>query len=365
MNNESKECKSIRVEGGIGENYATIKFKSGRYVVDQYDGTRLLKLEEEEIVREIPHKDQKEIVCFEVEQNGKVGLLQIQKIWNQQINREDYNLISDGTKWHRGIITSKEARMIPIEYLKIDFPFGIFFPRVERILDKKQLKMVYNTKKGLPLTNTLAEEIKYYARRSQFICYIDGKAKVVSELNELIIETEYNIEAVRTADVYAGIFPSGYKYATKVWKYNANGKVGILYIENEEVKSYVLIEIPFEQSHQVLCINEYYMLLDGRKNSKRVPIQGETAKLYYKGKYVDTIECFKPKGITKYFLNTYQKYFVGKTAIQLKSYEMSYTVFMVECKDKSSNVKEITIQHGAVQEHYYLDITTGDAIKIR
>lgn len=364
MNNESKGSKSVKVEGGIGEKYAIIRFKNGRYVVEQEDGTRLLKLEEEEKIREIAHKGQEGIVCFEVEREGKIGMLQIQKVFNKEKHIKFYNLGLEANKWHNGTITSEQAMVVLCKYQKVDLPFGAYLPRVYLEENGKQLQMIYNTKEDLPLTNTLGEKIKYYKRNKQFVCCINGKTKIVNELNEELIE-EQDIDVMKSADIYSSIRPSGKKYPQNVWRYNANGRVGIIYLEEQGINRYILTDIPFEEADKVLYINEHYILVDGKENQQTVSKKGEYAKLYYKGTYLGQIQYFKPKGISKYFLNTYRKCFIGKTAIMLKPYENMSATRIEECKEHSSNIKEITISNGAIKYRYYLNLTTGEAKEIR
>ena len=149
----------------------------------------------------------------------------------------------------------------------------------------------------------------------QIISYRDDKVYVTSEVDEVIFSAEYKcfpeLCFIKNADSYSSIRPSYEEYKIDIWMYNADGKVGIVYLDTDkEVKSYIIDEVPYSSKSNMYFINENYVIYDFH----------DIKLLYFKGHYIGKIRYFDSNSKHPIFVHTDKGFYIGETFFEEKKF---------------------------------------------
>ena len=121
--------------------------------------------------------------------------------------------------------------------------------------------------------------------------------------------------------------------------YNANDKVGIVYLDNDKkIQSYIIDDIPFISKNKMYFINENYLIYEFH----------DVKYLYFKGHYVGKIRYFKSRTKHPIFVHTDKGFYLGETFFDEKNFfDLMYLEVRSICDAEAFHYdKEITLRSG-------------------
>ena len=303
----------------LNEYFAIEENDKERFLIDNWGKkrSRLVNIGIENEISYIKLQRSTGYYNFKVSSKSGIGLMQLK---GSLIN--GYTDITGNKKCTEGnILQLSDVLVIPTEYEEISIDhiwdrFGVEFPIARK--NENLYNIFINGRKSQKACGTT---VFMDMRKSgttyipQIISYEDERVCVTSEFDEIIFYQKYNefpqLCFIKNADEYSSIRPSYEEYKTDIWMYNAHGKVGIVYLNNEKrVRGYVIEEVPFTSKDNIYFINENYVIYN---------FHGESY-LYFKGNWVGKISYFKSSTKKEIFLRTDKGFYIGQTFFDEKQF---------------------------------------------
>ena len=329
----------------LSEYFAIEESDEERFLIDNWTKrhTRLVNIGKYNEVSYINLKRNTGYYNFKVTNTNGTGLMQLKGGIGQ------YTDITGTKKCEDNILELNDVLVVPTEYEDVSVNhiferFGVEFPIACKTKDLYDIfsngHKLQNASGSTVFLNIQTSEGRYIP---QIISYRYNKVYVTSEFDEIIFSAKYHdfpeLCFIENADCYSSIHPSHEKYKTDIWMYNANGKVGIVYLDTDKnVHSYIVDEIPFCLKNNMYFINENYLIYEFH----------DVKYLYFKGHYVGKIFYFKSRTKHSIFLHTDKGFYLGNTFLDKKNF---FNIMYLEVRsicdvEAFSYDKEITLRSG-------------------
>lgn len=347
------------------KEFAIEESPDGRFLVDNWtkEHPRLVSIGDNEITY-IKPKRYTGYYNFKVKAAQGVGLMQL--VVDGSLSR-----YADITGKHHHcdghVLQMEDVLTIPTEYDDVSVQhmferFGVHFPigykhqqycdvfaNGTRLTNARGVKSFVNMQ--LSKATFIPQIISYHGNHG---IYDEGNVCVVSETNEVIFSASYKqfpeLCFVKNADDYSSSRPSYEAFKTDIWMYNADDRIGIVYLDdNKHVQSYVIMSIPFFAKDNVYFINENYIVYN---------FEGD-ALLYFKGKYVGKISFFDASSKEKFFVHVNSGFYIGKTFFKDKDFFATNYLHQEDISDDT-----ITLRSGPSLYKFSFDSSTGSAVRV-
>lgn len=330
----------------LSEYFAIEESDEERFLIDNWSKkhTRLVNIGKHNKVSYIKLERSTGYYNFKVTNANGTGLMQLKGCVGQYTDITGTKECDDDN-----VLQLDDVLVVPTEYEDVSVNhiferFGVEFPIARKTTD---LFDIFTN--GHKLQNAFGFTVFLNMQRSesryipQIISYRYNKVYVTSEFDEIIFSAEYNqfpeLCFIGNADSYASIHPSHEKYKTDIWMYNANDKVGIVYLDTDKkIQSYIVDDIPFISKNNMYFINENYLIYEFH----------DVKYLYFKGHYVGKIGYFRSRTKHSIFVHTDKGFYLGETFIDAKRFfNLSYLEVKSICDIEASYYdKEITLRSG-------------------
>lgn len=351
----------------LNKYFAIEESAKERFLIDNWSKkhTRLVNIGKENEVTYIDLIYDTGYHNFKVTNSEGTGLMQLKGSIMQ------YTDISGNKKCEDMVLQLEDVLVVPIEYEDVSVShiferFGVQFP-IACWHDKNV--MLYDIfVKGQRLQNAWGDTVFLNMQLSnaiytpQIISYRNNKIYVTSEFDEVIFSADYNefpqLCFIQNADSYASICPSYEQYKLNIWRYNAKGKVGIVYLDDEQnVHSYIVDEVPFDMKKNMYFINENYLIYD---------FHG-VKYLYFKGQYAGQISWFRSRTKHPIFIHTDKGFYIGQTFFDEKYFfDTLYPhVDKISESRELPNTRTIMLSSGVWTYTFEYDSKTGKAKEVK
>lgn len=348
----------------LNKYFAIEETAKERYLIDNWTKkhNRLVNIGKKNKVNYIDLKYSTGYHNFKVTNQRGTGLLQLKGSILQ------YTDITGTKKCEENVLQLEDVLVVPTEYEDVSVNhiferFGVQFP-IACWFDKNVLlydifangHKLQNAWGSTVLLNMQLSKAKYIP---QIISYRNNKVYVTSELDKIIFSVQYDqfpeLSFIRNADYFSSVVPSYGEYKLNIWTYNANGKVGIVYLDNErKIQSYILDEIPFDMKENIYFINENYIIYNFH----------DVKYLYFKGQYAGQISWFVSRTKHPIFVHTEKGFYIGKTFYDKKHFNTSgLHVDKISESPELPNTRTILLSSGIWTYTFEYDIQTGKVVK--
>ncbi len=349
----------------LNKYFAIEESAEERFLIDNWSKkhNRLVNIGKENEVTYIDLKYSTGYHNFKVTNSRGTGLMQLKGSIVQYTN------IAGTKKCDDNVLQLNDVLVIPTEYEDVSVNhiferFGVEFPIA--CWHDKNVSLYDIFVKGQRLQNSWGSTVFLNMQKSnakyipQIISYRNNKVYVTSESDEVIFSAEYDkfpeLCFIQNADHYSSICPSYEEYKLNIWMYNANGKAGIVYFDDEQnVRSYIVAEVPFDMKENMYFINENYVIYDFH----------DVKYLYFKGQYVGQICWFKSKTKHPIFVRTDKGFYIGQTFFDEKGFfDIMYLhVDYISDICKSTNIRKVTLRSGPRTYNFKYDSKVGKVVK--
>ena len=299
----------------LNKYFAIEESDEERFLVDNWSKThnRLVNIGKENEVTFIKLRYSTGYYNFKVTNSRGIGLMQLKECMRQYTN------IAGTKKCDDNVLQLNDVLVVPTDYEDVSVDhiferFGVKFPIARKNAEIYEIfARGHKLKKAWGSTVFLNMQLSNATFIPQIISYRNNKVYVTSESDEVIFSAEYDkfpeLCFIQNADNYSSIYPSYEEYKLNIWMYNANGKVGIVYLDAEQkVHSYIVDEVPFDMKENVYFINENYVIYNFH----------DVRYLYFKGQYVGQISWFESKVKHPIFVRTDKGFYLGQTFFDRK-----------------------------------------------
>lgn len=346
----------------LSKYFAIEESSKERFLVDSWSGkhNRLVNIGKENEITYIDLKYNTGYHNFKVTNSRGTGLMQLKG------SIMHYTDISGTKKCEDNVLQLTDVLVVPTDYEDVSVNhiferFGVKFP-----IARKNAELYDTFAKGHKLKNSCGSTVFLNMQLSsakyipQIISYRNNSVYVTSEFDEVIFSAEYDrfpeLCFIQNADHYSSIHPSYEEYKLNIWMYNANGKVGIVYFDDEQiVHSYTVDEVPFDMKENIYFINEIYVIYDFH----------DVKYLYFKGRYVGQISWFKSKTKHPIFLRTDKGFYIGHTFFNEKGFSDIIYLHLDSVSDVYgfTTIKEVTLRSGPNNYTFKYDSRISEVVK--
>lgn len=342
--------------------FAIEESDEGRFLIDNWSSKkkRFVNIGKDNKVSYINVKYDGGYYSFKVTNENGTGLMQLKGSILQ------YTDITGTKKCEDNVLNLEDVLVIPMEYddVSVDHIFERFGARFPMAHKNGELYDVFAN--GRKLENASGSKVFVNMQLSkatyipQIISYRNNQVCVTSALDDIIFSAEYDrfpkLCFIQNADSYSSIVPSYEEYNTDIWMYNAEGKVGIVYLDNDKnVHSYIVNEVPFSMQRNIYFINENYVIYDFH----------DVKYLFFKGQYVGRISWFESKTKHPIFVCTDKGFCLGQTFFDKKGFFDIMYLHVDSISDicESTNIRKITLRSGTHTYTFKYDSKVCKAVK--
>lgn len=332
----------------LNKYFAIEESAEERFLIDNWSKkhNRLVNIGKENEVTYIDLRYSTGYHNFKVTNSRGTGLMQLKGSIMQ------YTDITGTKNCDNNVLQLTDVLVVPTEYEDVSVDhiferFGVEFPIA--CWHDKNVSLYDIFVKGHRLQNSWGSTVFLNMQLSnakympQIISYRNNEVYVTSEFDEVIFSAKYDkfpeLCFIQNADNYSSIRPSYEEYKLNIWMYNAKGKVGIVYFDDEQnIRSYVVDEVPFDMKDNMYFINENYVIYDFH----------DVKYLYFKGQYVGQISWFKSKTKHPIFVRTDKGFYIGQTFFDEKGFFDIMYLHVDSISDicESTNIRKVTLRSG-------------------
>ena len=342
--------------------FAIEESDEGRFLIDNWSSKkkRFVNIGKDNEVNYINVKYDGGYYSFKVTNANGTGLMQLKGSIMQ------YTDITGTKKCDENVLTLEDVLVIPMEYedVSIDHIFERFGAKFPIARKNQELYDVFVN--GHKLENASGSKVFVNMQLSnatyipQIISYRNNEVYVTSELDEIIFSAEYGrfpkLCFIQNADNYSSIRPSYEEYKTDIWMYDAEGVVGIVYMDSKKnIHSYTINELPFSMQTHMYFINENYVIYD---------FHG-VKYLYFRGEYAGMLKWFKSRTKHQIFLHANNGVYLGQTFFDKKGLFNDLYLHVDSICDISGapNMKKVILRSGTFTYNFKYNTETGTAVK--
>lgn len=342
--------------------FAIEESDEGRFLIDNWSSKkkRFVNIGKDNKVSYINVKYDGGYYSFKVTNENGTGLMQLKGSIVQ------YTDITGIKKCEDNILNLEDVLVISMEYddVSVNHIFERFGARFPMAHKNGELYDVFAN--GRKLENASGSKVFVNMQLSkatyipQIISYRNNQVCVTSELDDIIFSAEYDrfpkLCFIQNADSYSSIVPSYEEYNTDIWMYDAEGTVGIVYLDNDKnVHSYIVNEVPFSMQRNIYFINENYVIYDFH----------DVKYLFFKGQYVGRMSWFESKTKHPIFVRTDKGFCLGQTFFDEKGFFDIMYLHVDSISDicESTNIRKITLRSGTHTYTFKYDSKVGKAVK--
>ena len=346
----------------LNKYFAIEESEEERFLVDNWSKThnRLVNIGKENEVTFIKLRYSTGYYNFKVTNSRGIGLMQLKECMRQYTN------IAGTKKCDDNVLQLNDVLVVPTDYEDVSVDhiferFGVKFPIARKNAELYEIfARGHKLQKAWGTTLFVNMQLSNAIYIPQIISYRNNKVYVTSEFDEVIFSAEYDkfpeLCFIQNADNYSSIYPSYEEYKLNIWMYNANGKVGIVYLDSEQkVHSYIVDEVPFDMKENVYFINENYVIYNFH----------DVRYLYFKGQYVGQISWFESKVKHPIFVRSDKGFYLGQTFFDKKEFfDIRYLhIDSINTICTYPNIMKVTLRSGPSTYTFKYDSKIGKVVK--